>query len=129
MRRYSAQPRDRIFAKGYEFLYFIKNMGKNIGKSKSKSLSDKYGQKFLDHAKQSATDALKTSSKGVIQKRVEATDDLIGNKNPNGITKVSKSSQQNISETVTNEYEKEIPKERYVSPEERQEIIDGLILK
>ena len=31
------------------------------------------------------------------------------------IIKVSKSSQQNSSETVTNENDKEIPKERYVS--------------
>ena len=36
-------------------------MGKNIGKNISKSLSGKYRQKLLDHAKQSATDALKTS--------------------------------------------------------------------
>ena len=42
-------------------------MAKNIGKNISKSLSDKYSQK-LDHAKQSATDALKTVSKRVIQK-------------------------------------------------------------
>ena len=34
---------------------------------------------------------------------------------------MSKNSQQNISETVTNEHDKEIPKEIYVSPEERQE--------
>ena len=34
--------------------------------------------------------------------------------------KVSKNSQQNNSETVTNEYDKEIPKERYISSEERQ---------
>ena len=38
-------------------------MGKNIGKNISKTLSGKYKQKLLDHAKQSATDALKTSSK------------------------------------------------------------------
>ena len=36
----------------------------------SKSLSGKYSQKLLDQAKQSATDALKTSSKRVIQKTV-----------------------------------------------------------
>ena len=42
------------------------------------------------------------------------------------ITKVSKNSQQNNSETVTNENDKEIPKERYISPEERQKIIDNL---
>ena len=36
---------------------------------------------------------------------------------------VSKNSQQNNSETVTNEHDKEIPKERYISPEETQKII------
>ena len=86
----------------------------------------KYSQKLLDHAKISATDALKTSSKRVIQKTVEATGDLIGNKIANKITGVSKKLQQNNSETVTNENDKEIPKERYVSPEERQEILDEL---
>ena len=30
------------------------------------------------------------------------------------------------SERVTNEHNKEIPKERYISPEERQNIIDDL---
>ena len=40
--------------------------------------------------------------------------------------KISKNSQQNNSETATNEHDKEIPKERYISPEERQEIIDEL---
>ena len=51
---------------------------------------------------------------------------MIVNKIVNKITKVSKSSQQNNSETVTNGHDKEIPKERYISPEERQEIIDEL---
>ena len=46
-------------------------MGKNIGKSISKNLSGKYSQQLLDHAKQSATDGLKTSLKGVIQKAAE----------------------------------------------------------
>ena len=62
---------------------------------------------------------------------------MIGNKIANAvaksydgiITKVSNNSQQNNSETVTNVHDKEIPKERYVSPEERQEIIDELRLK
>ena len=42
------------------------------------------------------------------------------------MTKVSKNSQQNNSETVTNEKDKEILKERYISPEERQKIFDNL---
>ena len=80
MTRYSVQPRDRIFVKDYGFLSFATNMGKNIGKNISKNLSGKYSQKLLDHSKKSATDALKTSSKRVIQKTAEATGDLIGNK-------------------------------------------------
>ena len=43
------------------------------------------------------------------------------------ITKVSKNPLKNNSETVTNENDKEIPKKRYISPEERQKIIDSLI--
>ena len=51
---------------------------------------------------------------------------MIGNKIADRITKVSKSSQQNNSETVSHEHDKEIPKERYISPDKRQEIIDEL---
>ena len=39
-----------------------------------------HNQKLLNHAKKFAADALKTSSKRVIQKTAEATGDLIGNK-------------------------------------------------
>ena len=70
MMRYSAPPRVRTFVKGYGFLSFAKNMGKNIGKNVRKTLSGKYSQKLLDHAKKSATDTLKTTSKGVILVRV-----------------------------------------------------------
>ena len=77
-----------IFVKGYGFLSFAKNMFKNIGKNINKSLSHKHGQKLLDHAKQYETDAIKTSSKRVIQKTAEATGDLIANEVANGITKV-----------------------------------------
>ena len=69
MMGYSVQPRDWIFVKGDEFLSFAKNMGKIIGKNISKHLSGKSGQKLLDHAKKSATDPLKISSKRVIQKK------------------------------------------------------------
>ena len=63
MTRYSVKPRDRIFAKGCEWLSFAKNIGRNIGKNISKSLSSKYSQEVLNHAKQYATDSLKTASK------------------------------------------------------------------
>ena len=80
--RYSIEPRDRIYVKGYGFLSFAKNM--------SKSLSNKYGQKLLDSAKKSTTDAIKTASKRAIQKTAEATGALIGNKIADKITSVSK---------------------------------------
>ena len=51
--------------KRFEFLPFAKNMGKNIGKNISKSLNTKCSQKLLDHAKQFAADAFKTSSKKI----------------------------------------------------------------
>ena len=129
MMRYSVQPKDQIFVKGYEFLSFAIKMGKNIGKDWSKNLSDKYDQKLLDHAKQSVTDAIRTSSKRVIQKTAEGTGDFIDNKIDNRVTKVSKNSKQNNSETVTNDHDKEISKERYIFPKEIQETIDELRLK
>ena len=42
------------------------------------------------------------------------------------IKKFSINSEQNNSETVANEYDNEIQKERYISPEEKQKIIDNL---
>ena len=99
-------------------------MSKNI----DKNVSDKYSPKFLDNAKQSATGAFRTASKRVIQRTAEATDDLLGNKIAERITKISKKLQQNNSEAVTTEHDKEIPKERYMSPEERQKTINDLRL-
>ena len=54
---------------------------------------------------------------------------MIGNKIANKITGFANNHQQNNSDTVTNEYDKEIPQERFMSLEERQEIIDQLRLK
>ena len=79
--RYSIEPRDRIYVKGYGFLSFAKNMGK--------SLSNKYGQKRLDSAKKSTTDAIKTALKRAIQKTAEATGDLFANKIAHKMTSIS----------------------------------------
>ena len=73
---------------------------------KQRNYLDLSCQKVLDHAKQYATDALKTASKRPIQKTAEATGDLISNKIANKITqklKFSRTSPQNTSETVKNE--------------------------
>ena len=50
-----------------ESLYFAKNKGRNI----STNLSSKYSHKFLHHAKKSATDAHKTSSKKSVFKKLQ----------------------------------------------------------
>ena len=103
-------------------------MSKNIGKNVSKNLSGKYSQKLLDHTKQSATDALNTVSKKKNHKTVEATGELTDNKITDKIMKVSRILPQTSSEAVKNDHDKKIPKERYISPEERQKIIDDLRL-
>ena len=122
--RYSIEPRDIIYVKGYGFLSFAKNI--------CKSLSNKYGQKLLDSAKKSTTDALKTASKRAIQKTVEATSDLIGNKIADKITSVSKKKSakelHNNDETREEDIEITTNKKRHISPEERQQIIDELCL-
>ena len=82
--------------------------------------------------KKSTTDAIKTASKRAIQKTAEATSDLIGNKIAGQITSVSK------KKPVMELHSKELPnnnngdveitahKKRYISPEDRQKIIDEL---
>ena len=55
-----------------------------------KTLSNKYGQKIIDTAEKSTTDATKTASKRAIQKTSEATGYLIGNKIADKITSISK---------------------------------------
>ena len=108
--RYSIEPRDRIYVKGYGFMSF------------ARSMSNKYGKKLVDTAKKSATDAIKTASKRAIQKTAEATGDLIGNKIVDKITSVSKRKSNN------DDVELATHKKRFISPEERQQIIDELRL-
>ena len=87
----------------------------------SKSLSNKYGQKLFDRAKTSTRDAIKTASKRVIQKRAEATGDLIGNKIPYKIKSVSKRKStkdlHNNDERKEEDVEITTHKKRYISPE------------
>ena len=118
--RYSIEPRDRISVKGYGFLSFAQNMGK--------SLRNKYGQKRLDSAKKSTTDAIKTGSKRAIQKTADSTGDLIGNKIADEITSISNKKSPNNNERKEENVEITSHDKKYISPEERQQIIDELRL-
>ena len=113
--RYSIEPRDRVYVKGYGFMSF------------ARSMSHKYGKKLVDTAKKSATDAIKTASKRAIQKTAEATGDFVGNKIADKITSVSKKSTKKMA-TIDEDVELTTHNKRYISPEERQQIIDELRL-
>ena len=71
---------------------------------------------------------MKTTSKRAIQKTAEATGDLIGNKIADKITSVSKKSSNNNNNNNNEDVEITAHKKRYISPEERQQIIDELRL-
>ena len=113
--RYSLEPRDRVYVKGYGFMSF------------ARSMSNKYGKKLVDTAEKSATDAIKTASKRAIQITAEATSDLVGNKIAHKIASVSKKSAKKLP-TIDKDAELTTPQKRYTSPEERQQIIDELRL-
>ena len=92
----------------------------------AKSMSNKCGKKLVDAAKKSALDAIKTASKRAIQKTPEATGDLVGNKPADKIS-VSKKSTKKLP-TIDEDAELTTHKKRYISQEERQQIIDELRL-
>ena len=99
--RYSIEPTERRYVKGYGFLSFARN------------LTNKYRQRLVDSAKKSETDAFKIASKRAIQKTAEATGDLICNKTADKITSYSKNP---ANETHSDDVSNEIPKGRYISP-------------
>ena len=111
--RYSIEPVETRYVKGYGFLSFDRN------------LNDNYDQKLVDSAKKFATDAFKIASKRAIQETAEATGDLIGNKIADKMTSYST---KPANEPHSNDVSNEIPKKRYISPQERQKIIDELRL-
>ena len=104
--RYSIEPKDRIYVKGYGFLSFTKNISKN--------LNNKYSKKLLDTAKKSTTDAIKTTSKRAIQKAAEATGDLIGNKITDQVVSASKKSNNELPKKEE-DVELTTHKKRYIS--------------
>ena len=106
--RYSIEPRERRYVKGYGFMYFARNF------------SDKYSKSLMDKGIDVSKKFAKTAGKKVLKKTAKATGNLIGNKIADKITSASKK--------LHNEVDNEIPKERYICPKERQKIIDELKL-
>ena len=101
--RYSIEPRERRYVKGYGFMSFARNF------------NDKYSKSLMDASKTFP----KTGGKKILKETAKATGDLIGSKIADKIT----AKPHNKDEVING-----IPKERYISPKERQKIIDKLKL-
>ena len=84
-------------------------------------MSNIYSRKLVDSTKKSGIDAIKTASKRLIQKKAEATGDLVGNKIADKITSASKNSHD--EEIQSNEFNNEIPKKRYISPKKDNKLL------
>ena len=81
----------------------------------AKNVNDKYGKSLRNASKTFA----KTAGKEILKETTKATGDLIGNKIADKITAKA----YNKDEVING-----IPKERYISPKERQKIIAELKL-
>ena len=131
--RYSVEPRERRYIKGYGFLSFARNFSNKYGKKlmntaikTGANFNSKYGKKLADTAIKTGKNFATTAGKKTVHKSAEATGDLISNKIADKITSLSK--KPHDKEIQPHEVNNEIPKERYISPKERQKIIDELRL-
>ena len=106
--RYSIEPRERRYVKGYNLMSF------------ARTFSDKYSKSLMDKGIDVSKTFAKTAGKRILKKSAEATGDLIGHKIADKITSASKKSHDEVNN--------EISKERYIDPKERQKIIDELKL-
>ena len=101
--RYSIEPRERRYVKGYGFMSFARNF------------SDKYSKSLMDKGINVSKKFAKTAGKKILKETAKATGDLIGNKIADKIT-----AKPHNEDKVNNE--------RYISPKEKQKIIDELKL-
>ena len=106
--RYSIEPRERRYVKGYGFMSFARNF------------SDKYSKSLINKGIDVSKKFAKTAGKKILKETAKTTGDLTDNKIADKITSASKKSHD--------EANNEIPKERYIYAKERQKIIDELKL-
>ena len=126
--RYSIEPSERRYIKGYDFLSFARNFGNKYGKKlmntaikTGANFNSKYGKKLTDTAIKTGKDFATTAGKKIVHKNAEATGDLIRNKIADKITSASKKSQnEEIQSTKVNN---EIPKERYSYPKKGNKLL------
>ena len=106
--RYSIEPRERRFVKGYGFMSFARNF------------CDKYSKSSMDKGIDVSKEFAKTAGKKILKETAKATGDLIGNKIADKITSTSKT---HMMKLIMKYQKKDI-----FPPKERQKIIDELKL-
>ena len=91
--RYSIEPRERRYVKGYGFMSFARNFGIKYGKKSMNTaiktgtnFNSKYGKKLTDTAIKTGKDFATIARKKIVHKSAESTADLIGNKIADRIT-------------------------------------------
>ena len=85
--RYSIEPRERRYLKGYGFMSFARNFGNKYGKKlmntaikTGTNFNSKYGKKLTDTAIKTGKDFATIAGRKIVYKSAEETGDLIGNK-------------------------------------------------
>ena len=85
--RYSSEPRERRYIKGYGFLSFSEKFSNKYGKKlmntaikTGTNFNSKYAKKLTDLVIKTGKDFSTIAGKKIVHKSAEATGDLIGNK-------------------------------------------------
>ena len=128
--RYSIESRERRYVKGYGFMSFARTFGNKYSKKlmntaikAGTNFNSKYSEKLTDTVIKTGKDFATIAGKKIVHKSAEATGDLISNKIADKITTKPSKKPHNEDEVING-----MPKERYISPKERQKIIDELKL-
>ena len=83
--RYSIEPRERRYVKGYGFMSFARNF------------SDKYSKSLMDKGIDVSKEFAKTAGKKILKEKAKATADLTGNKIADKITSASKNNMMKLT--------------------------------
>ena len=78
--RYSIEPKERRYIKGYGFLNFGNKYGKKLMNTAIKTganFNSKYGKKLTDTAIKTGKDFATTAGKKIVHKSAEATEDFL----------------------------------------------------
>ena len=124
--RYSLEPNYRKYIQGQGFMSFAKNIGNKYGRKifdKSIDASNKYGRKILDKSMDVGKGFAKIAGKKILHKSAEATEEMIGNKVADRITKSSRNNAQKEDDRIMGETQ-----EILTPPEKREQIIRDLKL-